>query len=130
MRQHGQSNVVDSSAWLEYFADSSAAKHFATAIDREELLIVPSICLVEVFKAVLRQKGEGEAFQVVAFMLRGEVVSLDTQLALEAARVGVEFRLPLADSIVYATARASNAVLWTQDSHFEGLPQVRYFPKP
>lgn len=123
-------NVVDSSAWLEYFADSAGAKHFAGAIEAVERLVVPAVCLLEVFKVVLRQRGESDALQAVALMQQGRVVDLDAPLALAAAKAGVEHKLPLADSIVYATAQAVGGVVWTQDEDFEGLPGVEYFPKP
>lgn len=122
-------NVVDSSAWLAYLADEPTAADFAAAIEDPRRLVVPSVCLLEVFKVVARQRGEGDALQAVALMRQGAVVDLDTPLALSAARLGLDHRLPLADSIVYATARAAGGVVWTQDEDFEGLPDVQYFPK-
>jgi toxin FitB len=122
-------NVVDSSAWLEYFAGADGAGQFASAIEAVERLVVPSICLLEVFKVVLRQRGESDALQAVALMQQGIVVELDSPLALAAAKVSVELKLPLADSVVYATARQVGGVVWTQDSDFDGLPDVSYFPK-
>ena len=118
-------NVVDSSAWLEYLADTPSARHFAKALEDPDKLIVPVITIYEVFKKVLREKGEGEALQVASLMQSGTVVNLDADLALEAAR----YSLPLADSIILATAIAHEAVLWTQDDHFRDLPNVRYFPR-
>ena len=118
-------SVVDSSAWLEYLADTPAARHFAKALEDPDKLIVPVITIYEVFKKVLREKGEGEALQVASLMQSGTVVNLDADLALEAAR----YSLPLADSIILATAIAHEAVLWTQDDHFRDLPNVRYFPR-
>jgi predicted nucleic acid-binding protein len=122
-------NVVDSSAWLEYFAGGPAADQFAKAIEAVDRLIVPAICLVEVFKVVLRQRGESDALQAVALMQQGTVVDLDASLALTAGKIGVQHRLPLADSIVYATAVTAGAEVWTQDKDFEGLSGARYFPK-
>jgi predicted nucleic acid-binding protein len=122
-------NVVDSSAWLAYFADEPSAAEFASVIEDVRLLVVPTVCLLEVFKVVARQRGEGDALQAVAIMQQGEVVDLDAALALNAARVGLDHKLPLADSIVYATARAVGGTVWTQDDDFEGLPDVRYVPK-
>ncbi|HEU4629469.1 MAG TPA: type II toxin-antitoxin system VapC family toxin [Gemmatimonadaceae bacterium] len=121
-------NVVDSSAWLAYFADEPSATEFAPAIEETRLLVVPAVCLLEVFKVVARQRGDGDALQAVALMQQGQVVELDASLALSAARVGLDHRLPLADSIVYATARAVGGTVWTQDSDFEGLPDVRFVP--
>lgn len=122
-------NVVDSSGWLEYFADGPTADFFAPAIEAIEHLIVPSLSLLEVFRKVFRERGEGDALQVVAVMLQGKVVELDATLALSAAKLGVELRLPLADSVILATARAHDAVLWTQDTDFEGIDGVRYIAK-
>ncbi|MGK2960660.1 MAG: type II toxin-antitoxin system VapC family toxin, partial [Gemmatimonadaceae bacterium] len=97
-------SVVDSSAWLAWFANEAGAGSFADAIEDTEALIVPSICIAEVFKVIARQRGEGDALQAVAFMSQGRVVDLDADLAIAAAVAGLAHRLPLADSIVYATA--------------------------
>ncbi len=119
------SNVVDFSGWLEYFADTERASLFATAIEDVPNLIVPSISIYEVFKKVLRERGEDAALQIASIMQLGRVVDLDSSLALEAGRLA----MPLADSIIYTTATGQQATLWTQDSHFKDLPGVRYFPK-
>ena len=118
-------NVVDSSGWLEYFTDSDRAPLFAAAIEDTEHLFVPVICIYEVFKKVLRERGEDDALQVASMMQGGQLVDLECALALEAAR----HPLPLADSLIYATALRHDATLWTQDEHFKDLPQVRYFPR-
>jgi predicted nucleic acid-binding protein len=122
-------NVVDSSAWLEYFADGPNAGYFAGAIENLDELLVPTICLLEVFKRVYQQRGEGPALQVVAVMQQGQVVDLDATTALVAARLGIDSKLPLADSVVLATARCHDALLWTQDSDFKGLSKVRFRAK-
>lgn len=122
-------NVVDSSAWLEYFADGANAKHFAKVIEKPEELLVPSITLLEVFKRIAMQRDDATALHCVALMQQSKVVELDSALALRAAALGVRHKLPLADSIVYATAQAAGAVVWTQDSDFEELNDVRYFAK-
>lgn len=122
-------NVVDSSGWLEYLADGANADFFAPAVEDVSRLVVPTICLLEVFKSVLRQRGENDALQAIALMQQGKVVDLDAGLALSAARLGLELKLPLADSVVLTTARARDAILWTQDSDFEGLEGVRYIKK-
>ena len=119
-------NVVDSSGWLEYFTDSDRASLFAPAIEDTENLFVPVISMYEVFQKVLRARGEDAALQVASMMQVGQLIGLDCALALEAAR----HRLPLADSIIYATAMRQDATLWTQDEHFKDLPNVRYFPRP
>lgn len=122
-------NVVDSSAWLAYFADEPTAATFAPAIETVRDLIVPAICLLEVFRVVTRQRGDGPALQAVAVMQQGQVIDLDAALAVAAASIGAAHRLPLADSVVYATARAVGGVVWTQDADFDGLDGVRYVPK-
>ena len=119
-------NVVDSSAWLEYFANGPNAAFFAGPIEKTEELVVPSLTIYEVFKRVLQQRNEGDALQAVAVMQQGVVADLDARLALSAARVSLDMRLPMADSVVLATAKLHEATLWTQDADFEGLPGVRY----
>ena len=119
-------NVVDSSGWLEYFADGPGAGYFANAIEDTEALIVPTISLYEVFRRILQQRDESAALSAVALMQQGVVVELTAPLALSAAALGAQLKLPLADSIMYATARTNGATLWTQDADFEGLPHVRY----
>ena len=123
-------NVVDSSAWLEYFAEGRNARSFAAAIEDTARLVVPSLSLYEVFKRVLQQRDEGAALQAVALMQQGRLVDLTPALALSAAQLSVAHRLPLADSVMLATARSFEAVLWTQDVDFEGIEGVRYFKKP
>lgn len=118
-------NVVDSSGWLEYFADTDRARLFAKAIEDADRLIVPVISIYEVFKKVLRDRGEDVALQIVSVMQTGQVVNVDVSLALEAAHL----KMPLADSIIYASAMRHDATLWTQDEHFKDLPNVKYFSK-
>lgn len=122
-------NVVDSSGWLEYFANGPNADFFAPAIEDTAELVVPSISIYEVFKRVLQQQGHDEALQAIALMLQGKVVDLDASLALCAARVSIDCKLPMADSIMLATARAHDATLWTQDADLCGLDGVQYTPK-
>jgi len=122
-------NVVDSSGWLEYFADDSNSAFFADAIEDTVNLVVPSVSLLEVFKVVSRQRGEGAALQSVALMQQGKVIDLDASIALSAAKLGTGLKLPLADSVILATAKAFDATLWTQDSDFEGITGVKYIPK-
>lgn len=121
-------NVVDSSAWLEYFANGPNADFFAPPIEKTGDLVVPTVTLYEVFKRILQQRGEGPAFKAVAAMQQGRVVDLDAAMALVAARISLERRLPMADSIILATARTHGAVLWTQDADFAGLSGVKYKP--
>jgi predicted nucleic acid-binding protein len=122
-------NVVDSSGWLEYFANGPNADFFAPAIEDTNNLIIPSISLFEVFKRVLQQRGESDALQAVALMQQGRVVDLDVSIAFEAARLSIDYKLPLADSVIYATAQSNGAILWTQDADFDGLPGVQYKAK-
>ncbi len=125
-----QKNVVDSSGWLEYFADGPNAEFFEAAIVDASSLIVPSISIYEVFKRLLREpSGEEAALHVVAAMQRGRVANLDAELALEAAKTSFEKRLPMADSVILSTAHAYEATLWTQDADFEGMAGVRYVEK-
>ncbi len=116
-------NLVDSSAWLEYLADTKRASLFAEPIERTRQLIVPVLVIYELFKKVLRERGEQPALDVYGLLSQGNVVEVDAELATAAARLP----LPLADSIIYATAQRHRAILWTQDEHFEGLPGVNFF---
>ncbi len=119
-------NVVDSSGWLEYFAGGKNARFFAPAVEHSARLVVPTLSLFEVFKRVLQQRDEASALSAAALMHQGRVVDLDATLALAAARLSVQERLPLADSVMLATARAHQATLWTQDADFEGRAGIRY----
>jgi predicted nucleic acid-binding protein len=119
-------NVVDSSAWLEYFANGPNASFFARPIERPGELVIPSLTIYEVFKRVLQQRTEAEALHAVAVMQQGQVVDLDARLAMSAARLSLETRLPMADSIVLTTARQYAATLWTQDADFDGVEGVQY----
>jgi predicted nucleic acid-binding protein len=122
-------NLVDSSGWLEYFADGHNAGFFAPAIEDLKRLLVPSISILEVFKRVLQQRGESDALRAAAQMQMGRVVSLDASIALLAARLGYDLKLPPADSVILASARAYGARVWTQDEHFRGIDGVSYLAK-
>jgi len=122
-------NVVDSSGWIEYFTAGPNSGFFAGAIEKVDELIVPALAIYEVFKWVSRERDETQALKAIAHMQLREVVDLDSKLAIYAARLSLQTKLPMADSIVYATARASEATLWTQDDDFEGLDDVKYIPK-
>ena len=119
-------NVVDSSAWLEYMADGPSASFFAPAIEHSAKLIVPTVVLFEVFKRVLHERGESAALTAAALLQQGTIVDLTAPLALSAATFSTAHKLPMADSIIYVTARAFDATLWTQDADFEPLPHVRF----
>ncbi|MGH9339820.1 MAG: type II toxin-antitoxin system VapC family toxin [Acidobacteriota bacterium] len=122
-------NLVDSSGWLEYFADGGNAERFVPAIEQTEELLISTINLYEVFKKVLSERSEQEALKVVAIMQQGKVVEVDASISLSAAKLSVELNLPMADALIYATARAFDAVLWTQDSHFKSFDGVRFWAK-
>lgn len=119
-------NVVDSCGWLEYFADGQNADFFAPAIEDLERLVVPTLTLFEVFKRVLQQRTEDDALRAIALMRRGQLVALSDTLAVGAAQLSVQLRLPLADSIILHTATEHGATLWTQEADFAAVPGVRY----
>ncbi len=123
-------NVVDSSAWLEYFADGPNASVFAPPIESTRSLLVPTLSLYEVFKAVCQQRGEDAALRAVAAMEQGIVVDLDRATALEAARLSIHHRIAMADSVMLATAQRHDALLWTQAADFAGIAGVKYTAKP
>jgi len=122
-------NVVDSSGWLEYLADGPNADFFANSILETGDLLVPTLSLYEVFKRVLQQRGENDALQAVALMQQGTIVELSGSLALSAARISLNDKIPMADSIMLATARAYEATLWSQDSDFKNIASVKYMAK-
>jgi toxin FitB len=122
-------NVIDSSGWLEFFTDGPNAGLFKPAIKDEQNLIIPTICLYEVFKITLARAGEDEALHVAGLMSFGQIVDMDREIALTAGQISNVHKLPMADSIIYATAQANTATLWTQDEHFKGLPGVKFIHK-
>ena len=122
-------NVVDSSAWLDYFGDGPNATEFASAIEDPESLVVPTLTLFEVFKRTSQIADETAALDAVGVMMQGTVVELSASLSLGAARLSLESGLAMADAIILATARSYEAVLWTQDAHFEGMDGVEFRPK-
>jgi toxin FitB len=122
-------NVVDSSAWLEYFADGPNAARFAPPIEATASLIVPTLSIFEVFKRIAQQRGDDDALRAVAIMEQATVVDLDRATALAAARLSIDHGIALADSLMLATAQRHRALLWTQDAEFDGLPGTRYFAK-
>jgi len=122
-------NIVDSSGWLAYFADEPNAKHFISPLKDTDSLVVPTITLYEVFKVVLRESSENDALQATAAMQKGTIVDLTVPLAIAASKLSLEKGLPMADSIILTTAKAYDAILWTQDSDFKNMAGVKYFPK-
>jgi predicted nucleic acid-binding protein len=119
-------NIVDSSGWLDYFASGPNADFFSDPIEDTEELLVPTISLYEVFKRILQQRGETEALKAVAFMQSGAILDLTSTIALHAANISNDLKIPMADSVMLASARENDAILWTQDGDFEGLEGVRY----
>lgn len=122
-------NIVDSSGWLEYFSGGPNSDKFEIPLKNPSSLIVPVITIYEVFKVVLRETGENEALQVIASMQKGSVIDLNTSIAINASRISLKYSLPMADSIILSTAQSYGCVIWTQDSDFENLPNVNFFPK-
>jgi predicted nucleic acid-binding protein len=121
-------NIIDSSGWLEYFSDGPNAKHYLPPLNDTSSLIVPVMTIYEVFKVVLRESAENEALQAVAAMQKGKIIDLSVGLAMDASKLSLQYNLPMADSIILATARAHNSVIWTQDSDFQDIEGVNYFP--
>jgi predicted nucleic acid-binding protein len=122
-------NIVDSSGWLAYFADEPNGKHFLIPLNDTASLVVPTVSIYEVFKVVLRESSENEALLAVVAMQKGTVVDLTPPLAIAASKLSLEHNLPMADSIILATAKEFDATLWTQDSDFKNIDGVKYFPK-
>jgi len=122
-------NIVDSSGWLAFLADEPNAGHFLPPLKDTARLVVPTVTIYEVFKVILREAGEDQALQSTAAMQAGLVVDLTAQLARQASKLSLAHGLPLADSIILATARAFKATIWTQDADFEKIPDVRFYPK-
>ena len=122
-------NIVDSSGWLEYFAEGGNAEFFAPAIEDTKNLLVPVICIYEVFKKILLQNGVSAAQTHISDMKLGKIIEIDESLALSAAKISFDLKLPMADSLILATTRANDAILWTQDEHFKELDGVKYIEK-
>lgn len=122
-------NLVDSSGWLEYFTDGKNAEYFAPVIENTENLIVSVINLYEVYKKISVEKDENSAIRAVALMQQPEVIDITESISIFAARLSVDYKLPMADSIIYATAKFNDAIVWTQDSDFKILKDVKYFQK-
>jgi toxin FitB len=122
-------NLVDSSGWLEYFADGKNANFFVKAIEDSKELIVSTINIYEVYKKILLEKDENSALQAIALMQSVKVINVGSSIAIMAARLSYELKIPMADSIIYSTARINDAIVWTQDADFKDLDGVKYFKK-
>ena len=122
-------NLVDSSGWLEYFSDGKNAGHFAPVINDAKKLLVSTINIYEVYKKVISERDEDSALQAVAMMQQAKVIEITSSIAVQAAKTSYIFKLPMADCLIYITAREHNATIWTQDADFKVLPDVKYYPK-
>ena len=122
-------NIVDSSGWLEYFSDGPNAENFSEPLENLDELIVPTICLYEVFKVILRESGEDDAIQAISMMKQGKIIDLSQEISIMAAKISHEQKLPMADSLILSTAQRYEATVWTQDVDFKGKPSVQYFAK-
>ena len=122
-------NVVDSSGWVEYFVKGTNARFFIPSVQDFENLLVPSICIYEVFKRLTLDLGEENALQAAGIMSYGRIIELNRKIAIDAAQISLELKLAMADSIILATAREYDAILWTQDAHFKDLEGVKYIEK-
>lgn len=122
-------NLVDSSGWLEYFTDGTNAKIFAPAIEDSDKLVVSVINLYEVYKKVMTERNENAAKEAAGILMRGRVLEVDASIAVRAARLSCEFKIPMADSLIYVTARMNNAIVWTQDYDFKDLEGVKFIKK-
>jgi len=122
-------NIVDSSGWLAFFADEPNAKHFLLPLKDTASLVVPAVTIYEVFKVVLRESSENKALQAAVAMQKGKVIDLTAKLAIDASKLSLQHDLPMADSIILATAQVFNATIWTQDSDFKNISGVNYFSK-
>jgi predicted nucleic acid-binding protein len=121
-------NIIDSSGWLEYFSDGPNAGHYLPPLNDTSTLIVPVITIYEVFKVVLRESAENQALQAIAAMQKGKIIDLNANIAMDASKLSLQYNLPMADSIILATARSYDCVIWTQDSDFQNIEGVKYFP--
>src|SRR5262249_2488063 len=122
-------NLVDSSGWIEYFSNRPNKPFFREVIQDTRNLIVPTVVLCEVMRYIIRAASQTEADRAMAQMERCFVADLDSGTARLAATLGLRHNLPIADSVIYATAQAHNAKLYTQDADFEKLPGVKYVRK-
>jgi predicted nucleic acid-binding protein len=122
-------NIVDSSCWIEYLMDTEIGANVAPIIENAGELIVPTITLYEAFKKLLAEKGEEYALDVVAYMQTGTVIELNSGLSLSAAQISRNYKLPMADSIIYATSQRYSAIIFSCDKHYKDIPGIRYFSK-
>ncbi len=122
-------NLVDSSGWLEYLSDGKNSKLFAPAIEKTNELIVSTINIYEIYKKILLERDESTAIQVVGIMQQAKVIEVSSIISIQAAKLSYERKIPMADSLIYTTAKLNNAMVWTQDIDFKKLDNVKYFKK-
>ena len=122
-------NVIDTSGWLEFFVGGNNAKRFSEPIKEISKVVVPTICIYEISKVILRESDEEHLIQALAAIQKGRVVELTSPISILAAKISIKYKLPMADSIIYATAQCFNAQVWTHDIDFKDLPNVNYIPK-
>lgn len=121
-------NLVDTSGWIEYFFSGPNVSYFSKPIEQTDSLLIPVICLYEVFKKINIVADETRALRAIAQMKQGNIADLTENIALDASLISIRHKLPMADSMIYATARAHEALIWTQDEDFKNLPGVNYKP--
>jgi len=122
-------NIIDSSLWIEFFAGTPLDGRIVNALLNIEEMYVPAICLYEVRKKFLNDNDASKAVTAIEIMKKGIVISIDSEIALLASDISKQHKLPMADSIIYATAVMKDAELYTQDKHFDNLDRVHYFSK-
>lgn len=121
--------VIDSSLWLEYFIDSPLSDFIESLFEKPHQIIIPTIIITEVYKKILNEWNDSIANELCSQLKVFNIFELDFVTATTAAKSGKEFKLPLADSIIYATTLVFDAVLYTTDKHFNGLKNVKYLEK-
>ena len=116
--------LIDSFGWIEFFIDGPRADQYESYFQNSLEILTPSIVLFEVYKKFKKERNEEEALLVAAQMQKTRVVHLNVEIALSAAELSLKYKLPMADSIVYATAQKEQCPVVTSDPHFENLEGV------
>jgi predicted nucleic acid-binding protein len=122
-------NVIDSCGWLEYFADNRNEVFFTKIIEQNDSIIIPIICIYEVYKRSLEQRNETDTNTAIDYMKQYKIIAPGIEIALLAAKLSKKYKLAMADSFILATAYEYEADVWTQDSDMKDLPNVHYNPK-
>jgi len=121
--------ILDSSCWLEYFLNGKRADDYAAIIEENREIIVPAIVLHEVFKVTMKASNEDSALAAAGVLQQFPIIPVDENIAMFSAKIGQQYGLAMADSMILATAQIHHAMLWTQDADFKGLANVKYFEK-